>query len=183
MKKGVEEQNLTHGSLEFYTLNSELNLLLWQTLGDEISKVEGRYLALARRQARLSEYISRLSPYASATLAALNISGAGPSDRFRISRQLHDFKKDFFTYVWKKEQEFFKSWRAKYKDHVGQLDLRRALPEPSFHFGDDFPRFEYATRPLEERLLAALPDVVLLAFWAAAFYMAAYLRFARAQAY
>jgi len=179
----IEEDGLTYGTLEFWAAIFETDESVLKALADTMAQLDARRVALARRQLSASEWIARLSPYASAALAGLNMCGAAPIDRFRLLEQLDVFRGDFQAHASRVRQRYFKEWRANYKHHAGQMMIAEAMPAPPFDFGVDFPRFEYATRPLEERLLAALPDVVLLAFWAAAFYMAAYLRFARAQAY
>ena len=118
-----------------------------------------------RAQENVTKTLSRISPIASYTYAATDISGTGTAAEQRLRDALKRYQQEFKDYIAGKVAEM--------KEKNVSMWSRQGYDI------SDMPFFRYTEAPLSERLSQALTDITLLVLFAILFFMAAFLSFLR----
>ncbi len=121
-----------------------------------------------RRQTDMARVLTRISPVACFVFASTDIGATGVRHEERLIGALRNYKRQFARYVAERSQGF---------TVVGTAAVNFAGDEE--YDIDDLPDFVYRSDGLQERLDARFVDVLLLALFAVAFFMAAFVSFLR----
>lgn len=136
-------------------------------LQEDVNKVSGEIISdfenRLRRQTDMARVLTRVSPVACFVYANTDIGATGVRHEERLIGALRTYQRQFARHV------------AEQTRSVG------GSGEEEEYGIDDLPGFRYRTDGLQERLDARLVDVLLLALFAVAFFMAAFVSFLRGE--
>lgn len=141
------------GGRSFRNMRDQLQEDINEVSGEIISDFENRL----RRQTDMARVLTRISPVACFVFANTDLGATGVRHEERLIGSLRQYQRQFARYV------------AEQREAAAKYDI------------DDLPDFRYRTDGLQERLDARLVDVLLLALFAVAFFMAAFVSFLRSE--
>ena len=136
-------------------------------LQEDVNKVSGEIISdfenRLRRQTDMARVLTRVSPVACFVYANTDIGATGVRHEERLIGALRTYQRQFARHVAERTRSFGGSGEEE-------------------EYGiDDLPGFQYRPDGLQERLDARFVDVLLLALFAVAFFMAAFVSFLRSE--
>jgi ABC-type transport system involved in multi-copper enzyme maturation permease subunit len=139
-----------------------------------IESVRQNHASAVAAQTALGETLTRLSPFSSFQLAATALAATGAHQELRFAERLREYHTTWQAYSQQKVKPL--DTIGTKRDDPAYADEYERLKVTDFH---DYPRFGFRYMPLSERLENAALDVVLLAMWSIALFLAAHASFLR----
>ncbi len=146
---------------EFFRQRREQRDQLQQDVNKVSAEIISDFEARLRRQTDMARVLTRISPVACFVFANTDLGATGVRHEERLIGSLRQYQRQFASYV-AEQGEASASGGEEY-------DI------------DDLPDFRYRADGLQERLDARFVDVLLLALFAVAFFMAAFVSFLRGE--
>lgn len=145
---------------EFFRQRREQRDQLQKDLNEASAEIISDFENRLRRQTDVARVLTRVSPVACFVYANTDIGATGVRHEERLIGALRNYQRQFASYV----AEMNQSWGGE-----EEYDI------------DDLPDFVYRTDDIQERLDARFVDVLLLALFGVALFMAAFVSFLRSE--
>ena len=146
---------------EFFRQRREQRDQLQQDVNKVSSEIISDFETRLRRQTDMARVLTRISPVACFVFANTDLGATGVRHEERLISSLRQYQRQFASYVAEQTEAA--------AGGGGEYEI------------DDLPDFRYRTDGLAERLDARFVDVLLLALFAVAFFMAAFVSFLRSE--
>ena len=145
---------------EFFRQRREQRDQLQKDVNKASAEIISDFETRLRRQTDMARVLTRISPVACFVFANTDIGATGVRHEERLIGALRNYQRQFADYV---------AERSQAPGGGEEYDI------------DDLPDFRYRADGLQERLDARFVDVLLLALFAVAFFMAAFVSFLRSE--
>ena len=145
---------------EFFRQRREQRDQLQRDVNEASAEIISDFETRLRRQTDMARVLTRVSPVACFVFANTDIGATGVRHEERLIGALRNYQRQFADYV---------AERSQAPGGGEEYDI------------DDLPDFRYRADGLQERLDARFVDVLLLALFAVAFFMAAFVSFLRSE--
>jgi len=119
-----------------------------------------------RKQEKLAENLSRVSPASLLTFASLNLAKTGIRHHERFINAVRNYNSVYIKWVNDKNTQ----------DRITYFANRKPSPKPDF---SDMPQFVYNSESLSSSLTRAIPDIALVIFMIILFSTCAFVSFLR----